>query len=407
MDAPVIPLWRNRNFHLLWTASGIAFLGLFTTEIAFPLVILALSGSPALTSLFAFVQTAAAVALGLPAGRLLDRHDRRRILMLVEATRAAAMGTIVAAFWLSHPTVAHLLVVAAVVGAAQPFGAARILLLRAAVPAEQLTAAVIAEEVRSNAAELGGPPLGGLLYGLAQALPFAFAALAFVASTIITAFVRVPAVASDPSPQRQGMFAGLSIVLRDVTMSAVVLMIILINGIAWAAQLTVVVMLQARHTPSWQIGVAVAGVATGGLAGATLVKRLHGLLRPGMLLLCVTGFEVPVLLALALPFGVWWTALMCACFGLGLPAIRVLIDVLIIRQIPNAQRGRALTGVTTLFTLSVPVAMVATGVLLEELQPATTLAMLATVLLLGTLFAGSRPALRRAAWPAAVVEHRP
>jgi MFS family permease len=394
-----VPLRRNRNFQLLWAGSATAFLGLFTAEIAFPLVILAMTDSPGLASLFMVVQMTAVVVFGMPAGRLLDRHDRRTILILTEVARALAAATMVAGFWLDSVTLVHLLAVAALLGGLQPLGAARMLLLRMVVPGEQLTAAVTAEEVRTNAAELSGPPLGGFLYGLAQALPFGFAMVMFVISAFITSFVRVPAREPVPAPAASGLLVGLAAVLRDATMRAVVLIIMLVNGIAWSAQFIVVVVLQDRGTSPWQIGLAVSGLAVGGLAGTMLVKPLHRHLRPGELLLGVALFEVPVLLALAAPFGYWWMVAACLCFGLGVPAIKVLLDLLIIRQIPDEQRGRALTGVIALFTLSVPVAMACTGLLLEHSTPPTALIFFAAALVGGVGYAASRRTLRRAQWP--------
>jgi MFS family permease len=395
-----VPLWRNRNFQLLWSGSVTALLGLFAAEIAFPLVILAQTGSPGQASLFLVVQTAAVVAFGMPAGRLLDRHDRRTILVVAETTRALAAATVVAAFLLGGVTVAHLLAVAAVLGGIQPLGAARMLLLRAAVPDHQLTAAVTAEEVRTNAADLSGPPLGGFLYGLAPALPFAFAVATFALSAVIASFVRVPARQPGVAGRSGGMFAGLSAVLQEPTMRAVTLTILMANGIGWSVQFVVIVLLQARGTPPWQIGLAVSGFAIGGLAGAALVKPLYRHLRPGVLLLTMVLFEVPVMVAMGAPYGFWWVAAVCFCFGLAVPAIKVLLDVLLIRQIPDEQRGRAIAGVLTIFTLSVPVAMAGTGLLLEQFPPGTTLIILAVALLAVVVYAGSRRALRRADWPA-------
>lgn len=345
------------------------------------------------------MQTAAAIVVGIPGGRLLDRYDRRLLLVLTECTRALIAASLVVAFWLDGVTLVHLLVVAAVLGGLQPFGTARMLLLRAAVPAEQLTAAVTAEEVRTNAAELGGPPLGGFLYGVAQVLPFLFAGVMFVASFSIALFIRVPRTVRTAPTEREGLFAGLAAVMREPTMRAVALVIMLVNSIGWPAQLIAIVLLQRRGTPPWQIGVAVAGFAVGGLAGATLVRWLHSRLRPGVLLVTVVLTEVPILLGLSIPLGPAWVGLVCFSFGLGIPAIKVLIDVLIIRQIPDELRGRALSGVFTLFSLSVPVAMVVTGLLLQHFSPATAPAVLAGILFAGIAYAASRRTLRQAEWP--------
>lgn len=399
-EAGSIPLRRNRNFQLLWTGSAAAFLGLFSAEIAFSLSILALTGSPGLTSLFMVVQTTTSIVVGIPAGRMLDRHDRRRILVLTESVRALTVATVVAAFWLGVLTFVQLLLVAVVLGAVLPFGLARMLLLRTAVPNDQLTSAVTAEEVRTNAAELSGPPLGGFLYGLAHALPFLFMTAMCVVSAATACSVRVPhQERKDPAALKEGMFAGIVGVMRDRTMRAAVFMIMLVNSIAWPAQLIVVVLLRERGTPPWRIGLALSGFAIGALAGTALVRVLHRLLQPGLLLLGVVLFEVPVLLAMPVPLGSWWVGGICVCFGLGLPSLRVLIDILIIRQIPDTQRGRALSGVMTLFGLSVPVATACSGLLLQYFSPATALTVLAAALLAGAGYAVSRRALRQARWP--------
>ncbi|GAB3853800.1 hypothetical protein GCM10027610_084330 [Dactylosporangium cerinum] len=53
-----------------------------------------------------------------------------------------------------------------------------------------------------------------------------------------------------------------------------------------------------------------------------------------------------------------------------------------------------------LFTLSVPVAMIGTGLLLEAFHPPAAVTALASVLLAGVLVAGTRRNLRQARWPA-------
>lgn len=397
--AVAVPLRRNRNFQLLWAGSAAAFLGLFVAEITFPLLILALTGSPGLTSLFLMVQTATMVLVAVPAGRILDRRDRRHILIATECIRLVAAATLVATMLADLLSLAHLLAVAAVLGSVQAFGTARMLLLRAAVPPEQLTTAVTAEEVRTNAAELGSPPLGGFLYGTAQVLPFLFAMVMFLVSAVMAFFVRVPAPERSSEDEQRSLFTGFSVVLREPTLRGVVLMLMLINAVAWPVQLIAVILLQSRDTPPWQIGVALSGLALGALAGTALVKPLHRALRPGVLLMVVMLAEVPVLLVLSLPMGPLGIGLACFFFGVGVPQLRVLMDVLIIRQVPDENRGRALTAVFTLCALSVPVTMGWVGLVMEFQGPAVALLMLAGMLCAGGVWALSRRNLRRAEWP--------
>ena len=401
----VVPLSRNRPFGYLWAGSAIAFVALFEVEVAVPLVLLYLTGSAGEATLFAVTQAVATVVVGVPAGHLLDRLDRRRVLVAAEASRSAALASVVAALLLGHLTVIHLLLVAGLLGSTQAFGTARMLLIRAVVPPEQFTAAVTAEEVRNNAAELAGPPIGGLLFGFAHALPFVFGAVAFLFSTILALLVEVPARdAAEPVEKRSGVFAGLDTVLRDPAMQAAVILVMLLNGTAWPARLTTIILLQQQGTPSWQIGVALAGMAVGGLAGTLMVSWLHRVMGPGTLLLLVGAVQAGTVFALSVGLGPVWAGVALFVSGLGIPAVKVLIDVLIVRQIPDAERGRALSGVFTLFGLVLPVALAGSGLMIEYLNPHRTLVVLGAVMVAVVAAAAARRPLRRAQWPSAAVD---
>lgn len=417
--APPLSLRGNRPFRALWLGSLWSLLGLEVADIGYPLVILAVTGSPVRAGLFGVVQTVAVLLAGLPAGDLVDRYDRRRILLAAEACRAVATASVAVAIGAHRLTLVHLLAVATVLGAAQPFGgAARMLLVRAVVPARQLTAALTTEEVRTHTAGLAGPPLGGLLYGLGQVLPFLFTAISFALSWALALVVRVPPrtdrQASDPShdSDRSGqspagraesagsrMFAGIGILWRDPMLRAATLLVTVINTVGAPLVLVTVVILRQQGTPPSLIGVAMAGLAVGGLAGVALVGPLHRRLPPGWLLLVFALAEVPLVVALAVPFGPWWVGGVLVCTALGVPALRVLVDVLIFRRVPDERRGRTIAAVMTLFGLGMPAGTAAGGLLLEYAGATPTVLILAGVLALSAGYAVIRTELRHARWP--------
>src|SRR5882672_6218080 len=90
----VVPLWRNRNYLLLIGGQGISSLGSQVSLVAIPLLMFALTGSPALAGLLSAASSLPTALLLLPAGALADRWDRKKMMILCDAGRALALGSI-------------------------------------------------------------------------------------------------------------------------------------------------------------------------------------------------------------------------------------------------------------------------------------------------------------------------
>ncbi|MGW7363962.1 MFS transporter [Streptomyces sp. NPDC054841] len=177
------PLRANRDFRLLWTGAALSFLSSRVTAVAYPLLVLWHTGSPLATSVVSFAALLPLLLVQLPAGALVDRWDRRRLMIGCEAGRFLALATVAAAVATGTVSVPHLAVVAFVEAALTIFyrlaerGA-----VRNVVPQEQLPAALAANEARSRAAGLVGQPGGTLLHALTRWAPFLFAAVGSLVS---------------------------------------------------------------------------------------------------------------------------------------------------------------------------------------------------------------------------------
>src|SRR6185312_1795540 len=88
------PLHRNRDFLLLWSGQAISQLGSQVSLVAYPLLVLAVTGSPAKAGIVAFARNIPIAALALPAGMLADRVNRRRLMVATDGVRAMAMASI-------------------------------------------------------------------------------------------------------------------------------------------------------------------------------------------------------------------------------------------------------------------------------------------------------------------------
>src|SRR5437879_9583711 len=106
-----VPLWRNRDFLLLVSGQGVSSVGSQISLVAFPLLMLALTHSPALTGLMTALRGLPFALLCLPAGALVDRWDRKRVMILCDAGRAIALGSIPVALALGHLTYVQLALV--------------------------------------------------------------------------------------------------------------------------------------------------------------------------------------------------------------------------------------------------------------------------------------------------------
>lgn len=399
----VIPLRRNLRFQTFWTGSVSATLGQAVGDIAYPLAIVTMTGSPGKAALFSAVQIAGMLAAGLPVGSLADRYDGQRLALVANAIRTAVACVVAIALaggWLTLPL---LVAAAAVLGAGQALGGAtNILLLRSIVPGEQLTLALTQDEVRINGASLAGPALAGALYGLHHVAPFTFTAAAFFLALTATAFL--PAGLARPThhqePAGGGMLAGIRELWGQPVLRAAVMLIMGVNTVGAGLELVVIVILRHQAVPPYGIGLALGIGAAGGLAGAPLVKFLHRL-PPGVLLLAVCGTEVPVLLLLAVPFGPWWAAGVLFAGLLGVPALRVLADILVIRQAPPERRGRVVAAFMTLIALGMPVGIAGCGLLLQCLPAQTAMLTLAAAMAVVTAYGLSCSELRHARWPEA------
>jgi Transmembrane secretion effector len=197
--AEVLPLRRNRDFQLLWAGQAVSLLGSQTSKIAYPLLVLALTGSPAKAGIAGFAAMLGYLLFPLPAGGVADRHDRKRIMIGCDVVRLAAVGSIAVAGLVARITYGQVLVAGFLEGAATVFfGLAQRAALPMLVHPSQRPLAVSQNEARQNAAQLAGPALGGALFGLSWAAPFAADALSYLASLVTLPFIKTPMQARPP-----------------------------------------------------------------------------------------------------------------------------------------------------------------------------------------------------------------
>ena len=158
---------RRRDFALLFAGSTISLIGdgVYTVALAFQ--VYALDNSPGALSLVLLAYSAGLVVCALVAGVVVDRVDRRAVIVVADALQLVAilaMGLLSVAGTLE---VWHCALLAVLVGAGTAFvKPAATALLPHVVPKEEIVAATSLEQSAQQASyALLGPALGGVLVG--------------------------------------------------------------------------------------------------------------------------------------------------------------------------------------------------------------------------------------------------
>jgi len=96
-------------------------LGSQMAHIAYPLLVLAITGSPAIVGYVSALRITPFVLLSLPVGALIDRWDRRRVMLLCDLGRAVVVSSLPLAMLFAEPSLWHIMAVALVEGTLMAF----------------------------------------------------------------------------------------------------------------------------------------------------------------------------------------------------------------------------------------------------------------------------------------------
>jgi len=269
-----VPLHRNRDFVLLQSGLLLSSAGSQMTSIAYPLLVLALTGSAAKAGIVAFVRLFAMAVVALPAGLAADHWSRRRLMIAAHGVRAVAIGSLAVLVASDEVVYWAIPIVAFVEGAgASVFSAAQSGAFRAVVPTPQLPAAVAVVTGREAAIGVASPALGGVLFGIARALPFLVHAALYLFSASALLAMRTPfqqAREVDRSRLRARVAEGFRFLWDNAFLRTVSLLFGLANFIGPGVLFAIVVIGEEQGLTSGRVGLLVATFGACILVGSFL-----------------------------------------------------------------------------------------------------------------------------------------
>jgi len=396
---PAVPLRRNRDFMLLQIGQLLSSAGTSSTSIAFPLLVLAVTHSPAKAGIVAFARSLPSVLFALPAGLAADHWSRKRQMIVADVVRVLAIGSLAATILLDRVAFWEIVAVAFVEGSgAAVFFGAQPGALRAVVPARQLPAAAAAETGRQAVVRLAGPPLGGALFGLARALPFLVDAVSYAFSSLSLLAMRTP-FQEEREPQRASLplrlAEGFHFVWSQPFLRTCAFLFGLTNFIGPGVLFAVVVIGKQQGLSGGEVGALIAVFGAFLLLGSLaspLVRRL-----------------LPVRAVLLLEL---WTWLGCAVFlvrpsvyvltagilptAFAIPSTDSVVHGYRIAMTPDRLLGRAESVRSMISLLIQPLGPLIAGVLLSTASARATIALFAAVGLVLAVWGTLSPSIRTA-----------
>lgn len=293
------------SFAKLWGAGVVSNVADGITTAALPLLAAILSRDPLTVASIAALHALPWIVFELVAGEIADRVDRRKLILFGNTVRAIGMTVLAVLVASDSIELWSLGLLAFGIGIAETLvDTTWEAIVPRIVPTEHLEVA----NGRSQAAEwtaneFGGPPLGGLLFAAATALPFAFNAGAYVVAALLVAaipgtFASAQAHESGIKAMRREIGEGIqwlwhNPIIRTLSLTAGV------ANLIGTAQVAVFVLFaqEILEVGNTGFGLILAAIGIGGIIGASLAHRVEAMLGPGTMLLgSITG----VMLASAL-----------------------------------------------------------------------------------------------------------
>ncbi|MFD8691842.1 MFS transporter [Streptomyces sp. NPDC059651] len=400
-------LWRDADFRRLWVGQTASQFGAQSTMVVLPLLaVVSLHATSGQLGFLRAVEQLPNLLLSLFAGAWVDRRRARTVMVSADCGRALVLAVLPAAYLLGLLGLPVLLVVALLVGVLSVFFdvAYQASLVRL-VGRDRLMRGNSALEGSRSAAQIGGPALGGLLVSLfAGPVAVVPGAFFFVWSALSIRRIRrrepVPARGDGPARVRQQILEGLRFVAGSTSLRAVGIASALFQF--WFAALMTVYLLylpRGLHLSGTAVGVALAAMGPGAVAGSLLAARLPGRFGYGKVLvssavvadgvmLCVPALDGSAAVTLPVLIGV--------NFAFGTFGQLVNVTMMAVRQAitPVRIQGRVVATINFAGMGLTPVGSLLGGFLAGRWGLRTTLLVTAVALSLSPLFMAFSPLAR-------------
>jgi MFS family permease len=333
---------RHRPFALFWSARVMSSVAFQMMSVAIGWQIYSITHSAFALGLVGLSQFLPMFMLTLVVGHVADRYDRRTIAFICQAIQGIAALTLCIATWRGVPSQGLIYLVAAIAGSARAFESPSMAaLLPNLIPRAQLQYATAWSTSANQTAQILGPAMGGLLYGLGALTVYGAVAVAFIGAAVVLSSIRIEQVVRTRTPLTlESLFSGIAFIRRKPVILGALsldLFAVLLGG---ATALLPVFAHDILHAGPWALGVLRAAPAVGALAGSIYLAHFPLRKRAGTALFGgVIAFGIATIV-FGLSRNLYVSLIALAALGAS-DVISVVVRMSLVQlQTPDDMRGR-------------------------------------------------------------------
>jgi MFS family permease len=404
---------RHRNFRLYISGQLVSLVGTWLQVVAQSWLVYRLTDSPLLLGVAGFVGQAPVFFLAPVGGAVADRVDKRRLLLLTQSASAFLAGLLGALTLAGHVTIAHVLVVAGLLGAVNAVDMpTRQSFVVDMVGREDLPNAIALNSTAVNAARVLGPAVAGFVVAaVGEGWCFELNAVSFLAVLLGLALIRTdrrPADAVRPSA-----LADIRDAWQFVTGHSAVTALLVLLGLVSVMGMPYVVLMpifadRILGGGSRGLGILLGATGVGALAAALVLAAREGTRGLGRwVAAAATGFGLSLIaFSASRSFGLSVALLLlCGFFMMmHMAASNTLLQVLT----PDALRGRVMAAYSMAFMGMAPFGALGAGAAADRLGAPLAVAFGGVAVVAGGVYFAVRlPKVRVSARALLAAQERP
>jgi MFS family permease len=274
----------STDYWKLWWAATISNLGDGIRLTALPLLMAAITRDPLIVAGATTATTLPWILFSLPAGALVDRWDRKRIMVVGQLARGIAVALLTLAIVTGSEAVWLVYAVGFIIGLGEVFvdssSQAAIPLLAGDAELEKANSNLLAVEFITN--EAVGGPLGAFLFAAMAAIPFGVDSASFLLAALLVSRIRIPLQTAHEEARvsmRSSIVEGLRFVWDNRLLRGLALAVSAANfALGGGGALLVLLALDVLGASEVGYGLMIGFGALGGLVGALSASWLSAVL---------------------------------------------------------------------------------------------------------------------------------